>query len=118
MLLRASGEVNGQAFDLHALTEGAAVTRSGVAHEETLLALTEAIVSDDEEALATARTRVLEELGPEALVDAAAVASNFERMVRIADATSIPLDSFLNELTINIRAELNLARFESTANTP
>ncbi len=118
MLLRASGEATGQAFDLHALTEGAATARSGVAHEETLLALAEAMVSDDEEALVTARTRVLEELGPEALVDAAGVASNFERMVRIADSTGIPLDSFLDEMTVDLRAELNLARFAFTANTP
>jgi hypothetical protein len=118
MLLRASGEATGQAFDLHAVTEGATTANSGVAHEETLLALAEAMVSDDEEALATARARVLDELGPEALVDAAGVASNFERMVRIADATGIPLDSFLDEMTADLRAELNLARFESTANTP
>ncbi len=117
MLLRASGEATGHAFDLHAVTEGAATARSGVAHEETLLAFTEAMVSDDREALVIARTHVREELGPEALVDAAAVASNFERMVRIADATGIPLDSFLDELTADLRAELNLARFESTANT-
>ena len=118
MLLRASGQATGQAFDLHAVTEGAAAATSGVAHEEVLFTLTEAMVSDDEQALATARTRVLEELGPEALVDAAGVASNFERMVRIADATGIPLDSFLDEMTVDIRAELNLARFESVANAP
>ena len=118
MLLRASGAATGQAFDLHAVTEGAAVARSGVAHEETLLAFTEALVSGEREALVIARTRVLHELGPEALVDAAAVASNFERMVRIADATGIPLDSFLDEMTVDIRAELHLARFESTAKMP
>lgn len=118
MLLRASGEASGQAFDLHAVTEGAATARSGVVHEETLLALTEAMVSDEREALVIARTRVLEELGPEALVDAAAVASNFERMVRIADATGIPLDHFLDELTVDLRAELKLARFASTVKTP
>lgn len=118
MLLRASGEASGQAFDLHAVTEGAATARSGVVHEETLLALTEAMVSDEREALVIARTRVLEELGPEVLVDAAAVASNFERMVRIADATGIPLDSFLDEMTVDLRAELHLARFEPTVDTP
>jgi len=117
MLLRASGQAIGQAFDLHAVTEGAATASSGVAHEETLLALAEAMVSDDEKALATARTRVLEELGPNGLVDAAGVASNFERMVRIADATGIPLDNFLDEMTVDLRAELKLARFESVANT-
>lgn len=116
MLLRASGAATGQAFDLHAVTEGTTTASSGVAHEEILLALAEAMVSDDEAALVTARTRVREELGPEALVDAAGVASNFERMVRIADATGIPLDSFLDEMTVDLRAELQLARFESTAN--
>ncbi len=118
MLLRASGEATGQVFNLQAVTEGAATASSGVAHGETLLALAEAMVSDDREALVIARTRVLEELGPEALVDAAGVASNFERMVRIADATGIPLDSFLDEMTVDLRAELKLARFESTTNTP
>src|SRR5918996_4392324 len=118
MLLRASGEATGQAFDLHAVTEGVATASSGVAHEEILLALVEAMVSDEEEALVTARTRVLEELGSEVLVDAIGVASNFERMVRIADATGIPLDSFLDAMTVDMRAELHLARFESTVNMP
>jgi D-serine deaminase-like pyridoxal phosphate-dependent protein len=115
MLLRASGQATGQAFDLHAVTEGTTTVRSGVTHEETLVALAEAMVSDDEQALATARTRILEELGPEALVDAAGVASNFERMVRIADSTGIPLDNFLDEMTVDLRTELHLTRFESVA---
>ncbi len=72
------------------------MAKSGVAHEEILLALAEAMVNGNEETLSAARTRVLEELGPAPLVDAAAVASNFERMVRIADATGIPLDDFLD----------------------
>jgi hypothetical protein len=117
MLLRASGQATGQVFDLHAVTQGITTAKSGVAHEEILLALAEAMVGDDEHALAIARTRVIDELGPEALVDAAGVASNFERMVRIADATGIPLDSFLDEMTGDLRAELHLARFESGANT-
>jgi len=104
--------VTGQVFDLHAVTEGAAVT-SGVAHEETLVSFAEAMVSDEEYALVVARTRIVEELGPEALVDAAAVASNFERMVRIADSTGILLDNFMDETTAGIRTELNLVRFAS-----
>jgi len=116
MLLRASGQETGHTFDLHAVTEGTSTVRSGVAHEEILVALAEAMVSDDEPALATARTRLIDELGPEALVDAAGVASNFERMVRIADSTGIPLDNFLEERTGDLRTELNLTRFESVTN--
>lgn len=110
MLLRASGQVKGENFDLHAVTEGT-VARSGVAHEELLVAFAEAIVGDDDGALAMARSRLLQELGPNALVDAAAVASNFERMVRIADATGIPLDNFLDQATVDLRADLKLERF-------
>jgi hypothetical protein len=94
------------------VTEGTAAT-SGVPHEHTLVVFAEAMVSDNEDALMRSRQRILRELGPEALVDAAAVVSNFERMVRIADSTGIPLDSFLDETTVEIRAELNLARFAS-----
>ncbi len=100
------------AYDLHAVTEGAAAT-SGVPHEDALLVFAEAMVRDDEDALVRSRKRILEEMGPEALVDAAAVVSNFERMVRIADSTGIPLDSFLDEMTADIRADLNLVRFAS-----
>src|SRR5262249_18575909 len=118
MLLRASGAATGQAFDLHAVTEGAAAARSGEAHEETLLALTESMVGDSEEALATARTHVLAQLGPEALADAAGVASNVELVARSSDATCARLESFLGEMTVDIRPELHLARFASTANPP
>lgn len=92
------------------MTEGGAAT-SGVQHEAVLVAFAEAVVRDDEPMLKTARSRLLNELGSEALVDAAAVASNFERMVRIADSTGIPLDSCLDENTGAIRADLNLTRF-------
>jgi len=94
------------------VTEGAAAT-SGVPHEDALLVFAETMVRDDEDALVRSRKRILEEMGPEAFVDAAAVVSNFERMVRIADSTGIPLDSFLDQMTADIRADLNLVRFAS-----
>lgn len=102
--------MSGQVFDLRAVTEGAPAP-SGVAHEEVLVTFAEAMAGGREDALAKARGRVLAELGPEAVVDAAAVASNFERMVRIADSTGIPLDGFLDQATIDIRGELKLSRF-------
>lgn len=117
MLLRASGKVTGDAFDMHVITEGGTATPSGVAHGETLVAFAEAVIGEDESALAVAQQRVLDELGPEALVDAAAVASNFERMVRIADSTGIPLDDVVYERTAGERKELHLGRFGSAANT-
>jgi hypothetical protein len=110
--------MSGSAADVRAVTDATAAASSGVAHAETLVAFTEALVAEDEEALARARAEVREKLGPEELVDAAAVASNFERMVRIADATGIPLDGPLDLMSADLREELDLSRFGSSVNTP
>ncbi len=110
--------MTGRQVDVRAVTSDAAIASSGVAHAETLLAFADAMVGSDDEALARVRERVLDELGPEQLVDAAAVASNFERMVRIADATGIPLDAGLDLMSDDLREELALGRFGAAANTP
>lgn len=80
-------------------------------------AFAEALVGRDDPALLRARERVRSELGPAGLVDAAAVASNFERMVRIADATGIPLDRSVAALSADLRDALELDRFASSAQT-
>lgn len=110
--------MTGRWVDAAAVTSDAAAATSGVAHAATLLAFADAVVGSDDEALARARAAVLHELGPAALVDAAAVASNFERMVRVADATGIPLDPPLVMLTEPLREELGINRFGAAANTP
>jgi hypothetical protein len=117
MLLRASGAQTEDTFNLQVITQGTSATPSGVPHGETLLAFAEAVVGEDAVVLASARQRVLEELGPAALVDAAAIASNFERMVRIADATGIPLDDIVYKNTADERKALRLDQFGSAANT-
>jgi hypothetical protein len=64
------------------------------------------------------RVALREALGPEGFVDAAAVASNFQRMVRIADSTGIPLDTPVEAFSEDIREDLDLARFGGAASTP
>ena len=91
---------------------------SGVAHGEELIRLCEAMVASDDAALAGARDEALAALGPAAFVDAAAVASNFQRMVRIADGTGIPLDTPMQIVTEDLREQLGLERFGASANTP
>ena len=54
------------------------------------------------------RTAVVEAMGPAAMVDAAGVASNFERMVRIAGSTGIELGDRLERGSADARAELGL----------
>ena len=65
-----------------------------MAHGAELVAFAEAIVTGAQ-TLAQSRAAGVEALGPEAMVDAAGVASNFERMVRIADSTGIELGDLL-----------------------
>ena len=57
-------------------------------------------------------------LTPGAFVDAAAVIGAFNVVDRIANATGIPLDAGLAAMSGEVREELDLARFASSANTP
>ena len=113
-----SGELEGEQYDLHGVTAGEAAAPVGVPHERELIALAEAVARGGEVELAEARSKALAALGPESFVAAAAVASNFERMVRIADATGIPLDAPLHAISADMRAELGIDAFGSAANTP
>jgi len=111
--------MTGATVALDAVVEGTkAASESGVAHAEALLAFAEALVGDDETALGAARDRIRREMSDAALVDAAGVASNFERMVRIADSTGIPVDTPMAVLSADLREDLNLSRFHSAQNTP
>jgi len=89
-----------------------------VPHAVELLAFADALVAGDRDALRSAADAVRRELGSAAVVDAAAVASNFERMVRIADGTGIPLDAPVVALSADLRAELGLDAYGSAGNTP
>jgi len=93
------------------LIDHAAAASSGVEHGQLLIAFAEAMVGEDDDALAHVRHAVIEGLSPAAMVDAAGVASNFERMVRIADATGIPLDARMEALSHEVRDTLHLERF-------
>jgi hypothetical protein len=84
---------------------------AGVAHGAELIAFAEALVAHDEPALATARAALVGAMGAAATVDAAGVASNFERMVRIADGTGITLDGPMARASDELRAELGLQEF-------
>ena len=76
---------------------------SDVDYAEQLMKFAAAVASFDEDALATARENLLRATGEAVLVDAAAVAGNFQRMVRIADATGIPVDAMDNDISNQVR---------------
>lgn len=119
MLLRANSELNGASPDLKAITAGSGRV-SGVAHGELLSRFVELTLDWNAEsaALAAARDDLAVAASPAALVDAAAVIGNFQRMVRIADGTGIPLDRPVAIVTAELREELGIDRFGSADNTP
>jgi hypothetical protein len=93
-------------------------TTSDVEFARELVDFASAIASRDEQMLVQHRQKLLDAAGWEVVVDAAAVAGNFQRMVRIADATGIPIDARSLPLMNKAAEELNLRRFESSKNTP
>ena len=89
-----------------------------VAFANELTTFAEALASFDEAALAEARHALLVAAGPSVLVDAAGVAGNFQRMVRIADSMGIPVDQPTeNKISNQVRRELDLFRFRSAENS-
>lgn len=91
---------------------------SGITASTQLTEFAEAVVDREETRIAAARTAVANALGKAAMVDAAAVIANFQRMVRIADSTGIPLDEPVMMMTQTIRQDLGLNAFRASANSP
>lgn len=112
-MLRASIEYSGAKAGLQGIREGAGAGDAGIAHGARLTAFADAAVAGDPAALEAARDALRADAGSAALVDAAAVIGNFERMVRIADGTGIPLDGVVGAVSTDLREELGLDGFRS-----
>ena len=113
-MLRASSRGN-DALDIQSVVDPDA--ESGVPHGGILTAFAESAVrrSDD---LPERREDIVAAIGEPALIDAAGIVANFQRMVRIADACGIPLDDWTRKRTADAKRQLALHRFKSAANTP
>ncbi len=109
MLLRASSQLQGQVANTASVR--ASGVSSGVDHGDELLAYADAVIGGEQGAITRARQAVREHLDWACVVDAAAVIANFQRMVRIADSTGIPLDEPVLMLTQQLRRELRLNEF-------
>jgi hypothetical protein len=97
----------GDDYSLDGVRQGGA---SGVTHGKELLAFAEALRIGDDASLDRARREVVDAMGVAAFVEAAGVAAQFNGIVRIADATGIPIDSVDDEFTKEIQAELGISR--------
>jgi len=91
---------------------------SGVEAGAALLAFAEAVVKGDAETTTAARDAVSAQLGEPAMIDSAAVIANFQRMVRIADSTGIPLDEPVLMMTQSIRQDLGIDNYSAAKNSP
>ncbi len=109
--------MRGGAVDL-GMVEGHRRGDGGVLHGAQLLAFTDAVMRADPAAASRERAALRTRIGDEAFVEVCAVIGFFNIVDRVADATGIPLDEPLLVMSAEVRAELDLARFASAANTP
>ena len=86
---------------------------SGVPNGRALLEFASAVVAGDDGHLGRAREVLRAEMGDAGVADAAAVASNFERMVRIADSIGIELGDWMESFTEGVRSDLALDRLRA-----
>ena len=116
-MLRESSRVNGSEVNLQVLTSGSD-GEGKVPAESELVAFAEAAMGDNRQAISNARKNLAERVGIEGMIDSAGVVANFQRMVRIADGTGIPLDTPVAIIPAGIRDDLGINEFGSADNTP
>ena len=129
MLLRGSGEHTGENYDLTAIVAGReadgeadeesdgesdGASGGGVAAAGALTAYADAFFDDGQDFVA-ARERLHAEIGDEALVDAAGVLAIFNAVVRIADATGIPLEDQKAGMSADFRDALGINDYPAAA---
>lgn len=113
VLLRASSKAIGE----DAVLEGATGEGDGgLPHGEALLRFAEAATRNSED-LAAAREHLLEAVGHVGFVEVAATVGIFNGLVRVADATGIPLDDGTRNGSVDFRESLGLNRFGGAANS-
>jgi hypothetical protein len=102
--------------DLAAIVDRAFVGDVGVAAGRELLAFTNAVESGEPD-LAAARSALLDVVGGDGLVEAAATIAVFNGLVRVADGTGIQLDPGLDSFSQADRARLGIDAFAGAVNT-
>ncbi len=84
MLSWSSSQTGGQ---VHLTSVAAGAADNGVDHGDVILRFATACAGRDDDELADARARLVDATDEAFMVDAAAVAANFEMMTRLADST-------------------------------
>ncbi|MCW5747230.1 MAG: hypothetical protein KIT36_13655 [Alphaproteobacteria bacterium] len=109
VLLRGSGDFTGQHYDFAVVMDGTG--DGGVPHGKLLMDFGAAVVGDSADRLNACRIAVQNTLGADALADAAGIAAIFNAVVRLADATGIPLEDAKEAASRVVRAEIGIDAF-------
>mgnify|MGYP001814416674 FL=1 len=107
-MLRASALAFDYPLDIAAVVDPSLPT--GVPGGKLLLRLVDAVLARTEPVPDVHRA-IIDELGPEALVDAASVFGNFEMMNRVAEASGIPVPPQAIERERELVDQLDIERF-------
>ena len=110
MLLRASGEHDEVDHDFDAIVSTRGDAQS-VPDAGLLSDYADAAIHGNPARLWATRHRVIEALGADALIDTAATIAIFNAVVKIADATGIPIEEYKVEATRALRADLGVDDF-------
>ena len=97
-------------MDFGAITKGPSEDGTGVPYGAELIAYADAVVARSSNVTST-RDAVQKSLGDKGVVAVAAVISNFQRMVRIADGIGIEIDKDLELASADFRDEIGINRF-------
>jgi hypothetical protein len=116
-MLREGIELDGDSIDLEGLTDPDCKHIEGIPHSDALLQYANAFMGNDKARLAETREHLAKEMDTEAMVDAVGVASNFQRMDRIADALGIPSDGPVAMMQEDLVSLLGTDKYVSAGNT-
>ena len=117
-MLRESATSNGMQVNLDGISDPDCKRIDDVLHSEALIRFCDTFLGGDEEAFSEARAVLVAQMGEAAMVDAAGVVSNFQRMDRIADSTGIPSDAPMMIEQQEFVDQLSLDKYVSAGNTP
>ena len=116
-MLRVSAQTTKTDINLQGIIGNEEAASIGILYGAELMRFAEALALGDDKALDLARQSLRDVAGETVLVNAAGVAANFQRMVRIADSVGIPVDDMQGELGQSVRQELSLHEFRSSENS-
>jgi len=116
-MLRVSAQTTDTEINLQGVVGDSSAANQGIKYGGLLVAFAEAVAKRDSEQIRKSREALRRAAGSEVVVDAAGVAANFQRMVRIADSAGIPVDDMQSEFGKQTRDELSLERFHSAKNS-